>query len=277
MTWLHLIAIGAAGIASMKSAFEAGDIEEAGRQGVLAGPRIVEAALASPDRATRMAAIAATPATDDRIELLEALATAATGPDRRSAIPAARAARTIARELADRVAIGDLPDDVAAADVAEWRDDWAVLARDRSRWIELRVLAVEVTAALDAALRAPAIGVDLAAALADADPAFRRAAASLAPVPLPVALRAPLANTVVTDTDPFVALGAAQALCADLASDPAAPILAALGAPGLVRLRAIIATDGASRGVVRDAARCLAADPDPESAKALRSIRARLR
>lgn len=277
MTWVHVIAIGTAGIASMKSAFEAGDVDEAGRQGVLAGPRIVETALASPDRATRMAAIAATSATEARVELLEALATAATGPDRRSAIPAARAARAISRELADHVARGDLPDDIAAADVAEWQSDWAVLARDRSRWIELRVLALETTAALDASLRVPGIGVDLGTALADPDPAFRRAVVTLAPVPLPVALRAPLAKAVVSDSDPFVALGAAQALCADLSGDPPAPILDALGTPGLVRLRAIIATDGASRGVVRDAARCLAADPDPASAKALRSIRTRVR
>jgi hypothetical protein len=121
------------------------------------------------------------------------------------------------------------------------------------------------------------IGIDLAAALADPDPAFRRAAVALAPVPLPPALRAPLAATVVRDADPLVALGAAQALCADLVADPPAPILAALGTPGLIRLRTIIGTDGASRGVVRDAARCLAADKDPASATALRTIRGRLR
>ena len=102
-------------------------------------------------------------------------------------------------------------------------------------------------------------------------------AVSVAPVPLPVTLRAPLASTVANDTDPLVALGAAQALCADLAGDPPAPILAALGAPGLSRLRTIIATDDVSRGVLRDAARCLAADPDPASAAALRAIRNKLR
>lgn len=320
MSWLHLIAIGAAGIASMKAALEAGDLDRAGLQGVLAGPAVVEQALTSRDRATRMAGIAAAPATDDRIELLEPLASAAAGPDRRTAIPAARAGVSIARELAREVAEGDLPDDVAAEDVLRWRDAWGEIARDRSRWIEVRVLALDVTAALDASVHASAmgsvargspatgatapgsnapgsnvagaagskttasgrmstggIGIDLAAALTDPDPAFRRAAVSVAPLPLPAALRAPLASTVLNDTDPLVALGAAQALCADLAGDPPAPILAALGAPGLTRLRAIIATDDVSRGVLRDAARCLAADPDPASAAALRAIRGRVR
>ena len=283
MSWLHLVAIGAAGIGSMKAAIDAGDLDEAGRQGVLAGPVVVEQALASPDRATRMAAIAAASATDDRIELLDGLAAAAAGPDRRTAIPAAHAGRTIARELARDVGRGELPDDVATADVLRWRDEWGYLAKDRTRWIEVRVLALDTAAALDAAAHVSGstvtggIGIDLATALADPDPAFRRAAVALAPVPLPFALRAPLASTVVKDTDPLVALGAAQALCADLVADPPAPILDVLGAPGLIRLRTLIATDGASRGVVRDAARCLAADRDPASAAALRTIRGRLR
>ncbi len=289
MGWLHLIAIGAAGIASMKTAMEAGDLERAAHQGVLAGPLVVEQALTSPDRATRLAGIAAAPATDGRIELLEPLAAAAAGPDRRTAIPGAHAGRVIAREVARQ---GDLPDDLAPEDVLRWRDAWAEIAIDRTRWIEVRVAALDVAAALDASVHASSagltapvsgrmttggIGLELATALADPDPAFRRAAVSLAPVPLPATLRAPLANAVVTDTDPLVALGAAQALCADLVADKPAPILAVLAGPGLIRLRTIISTDGASRGVVRDAARCLAADPDPASAAALRTIRARLR
>lgn len=300
MTWLHLIAIGAAGIASMKAAMEAGDVERAAHQGVLAGHLVVDQALTSPDRATRMAGIAAAPATDDRIELLESLAGAAAGPDRRTAVPAAHAGRAIARELARDVAVSDLPDDLAPEEVLRWRDAWGDIARDRTRWIDVRVIALDVASALDASVHtstagstpsgtAPgtsttsgrmttgAIGIDLTGALADPDPAFRRAAVALAPVPLPPALRMPLARAVVTDTDPLVALGAAQALCADLVVDPPAPILAALGAPGLIRLRTIIDTDGASRGVVRDAARCLAADRDPASAAALRTIRGRLR
>ena len=321
MGWLHLIAIGAAGIASMKTAMEAGDIERAAHQGVLAGPLVVEQALGSPDRATRLAGIAAAPATDDRIELLESLGATAAGPDRRTAIPAASAGRAIARELARDVAQSDLPDDIAPEDVLRWRDAWGDIALDRTRWIEVRVLALDVAAALDASAHlsaagsmaaapsapAPAtrppgsgapspapgstgskstmsgrmatgsIGIDLDVALADPDPAFRRAAVALAPVPLPPALRAPLAGAIVKDTDPLVALGAAQALCADLVADAPAPILAALGAPGVIRLRTLIGTEGASRGVVRDAARCLAADPDPASAAALRTIRTRLR
>jgi len=283
VSWLHLVAIGAAGLGSMKAAIDAGDLDEAGHQGALAGPVIVEQALGSPDRATRLAGIAAAPTTEGRSELLDALVVAAAGPDRRTAIPAAHAGRTIARELAREVTHGELPDDLATADVLRWRDEWGYVAKDRARWIEVRVLALDTAAALDAAAHVAGstvtggIGIDLATALADPDPAFRRAAVALAPVPLPFALRTPLASTVVKDTDPLVALGAAQALCADLVADPPAPILDVLGTPGLIRLRTIIATDSASRGVVRDAARCLAADPDPASAAALRTIRGRLR
>src|SRR5690242_21550552 len=101
MSLIYLV-IAAAGIASMRSAMERGDVDEAARQGVLAGPAVIEEALAAPDRAARLAAIAAAPDASGRAELLDALATAASGPDRRSAVPAARAARTIARELAER-------------------------------------------------------------------------------------------------------------------------------------------------------------------------------
>ncbi|MDB4961416.1 MAG: hypothetical protein JWP01_1415 [Myxococcales bacterium] len=315
MSWLHLVALGTAGIASMTTAMKEGNLEEAARQGLLAGPAVVEQALTAPDPATRMSGIVAAPHMDDRIELLEALAVTAGGPDRRTAIPAARAARVIARDFAHRSAEG-IPDDIAVSDLLAWRDAWGVLALDRDRWIELRVMAVDVAATLDelalpAALRddattggssAPAAatgsgatatgtpsissqaarathgaGIDLAKALADPDPAFRRAAVGAMPVPLPVALRGPLAAAIVTDTDPLVALGAAQALCADLVADQAKPILETLGAPGLTRLRTIISTEGSSRGTLRDAARCLEADKAPASAAALRTIRARLR
>src|SRR5262245_15360053 len=98
----------AAGIVSMTDALERGDLDEASRQGVLAGPMVVEQALASPARSARLAAITASVAVEARPELLPALARQAAGPDRRTAIPAALAARTIARELGGE----DLPDDV---------------------------------------------------------------------------------------------------------------------------------------------------------------------
>src|SRR3954471_2490664 len=92
----------AAGIASMTAALDRGDIDEAARQGALAGPAVVEKALAAklaPGKTTtaqartmRLAAIAAAPITEDAAELLPDLAELAAGPDRRTAIPAARAA-----------------------------------------------------------------------------------------------------------------------------------------------------------------------------------------
>lgn len=254
MSLLHLIVVGAAGIAAMRAALERGDLDEAARQGALAGPVVVERALGSADRLTRLAAIAAAPITTDRAELLGALARVAGGPDRRTAIPAASAARTIARELAAH----DRPDDIADDDLATWRAAWARLALRGDRWIELRLLALDTAAALDRGR----VGVALAAAFGDPDPAFRRAVASIVPLPAPPATREELAGAVVHDTDPGVALAAAQTLCLSLDAAQPRPILDALGAAGLARIRALVA--GPQRPVepaVRDAARCLEAPP----------------
>ncbi|HEU0036762.1 MAG TPA: hypothetical protein VFQ53_39395 [Kofleriaceae bacterium] len=247
---LPAIVLGAAAsIATMRAAIDRGDIDEAARQGALAGPVTIERALASPDRPARLAAIAAAPVSTAPTELLDALARTAADPDRRVALPAARAARTIARDLDIRRR--DLPDDLAPDDLVTWRTAWAELARDADRAIELRVIALDVAAALDPA----GIGVDFATSLADPDPAIRRAAIELLPMPVPPALRTPLATTVAKDTDPSVALAAAQILCADLAVDPPKPVLDALGPAGLQRIRALIATKP-PKPVLRDLGRC---------------------
>lgn len=262
MGWLSLIVAGAAGIAAMRAAIDRGDLEEAARQGALAGPVAIEQALEAPDRAARLAAIAAAPSATalpaGRAELLPALARAASRPDRRTAIPAARAARAIARALRGHArpagAAAELPDDLAPDDVAGWREAWAELAARADLWIELRVLALDTAAALDPG----GTGAPLAAALADPDPAYRRAAIALVPMPVPPAMRGALAAAVAGDPDPGAALDAAAALCADLVADPPGPILAALAAPGLARIRAL--TAGGGPGVARRAARrCLTA------------------
>jgi hypothetical protein len=151
----------AAGIASMTAALDRGDHDEAARQGTLAGPAIVEQALHSKVRTTQLAAILAAPTTEDRAELLVPLADVASGPDRRTAIPAARAARAIAIELSQH----DLPDDLAADDVATWRARFETIARDSDHFIEVRMLALETADALG--------GYDHAAFAADPDPLIR--------------------------------------------------------------------------------------------------------
>jgi hypothetical protein len=163
---VHVLTLAAA-IASMTAAFERGDLDEAARQGALAGPSIVERALASPTRATRLAAIVAAPAVEDSIELLPALARVAAGADRRTSIPAARAARTIALAFAKR----DLADDLAPDDVQSWRIEFETIARAPDHAVEVRVAALETASALG--------GFDLAV-LADPDPDVALAAAQLA-------------------------------------------------------------------------------------------------
>lgn len=242
--WIELV-VATAGLATMRAAIDRGDIDEASRQGVLAGPAVIEEALAAVDRSARLAGIAAAPQATDRLELLAPLARTAAGPDRRVAIPAAHAARTIARDFGHR----DLPDDIAVEDIATWAAEWTKLARDRERWIELRVVALDVAVALDRA-------VDLGPMLVDPDAAFRRAAIEVIPMPVPVALHAPLATVVAKDNDPAVALAAAATLCTDLATDPPQPILAALGQLGLDRIKSLVTGSGPKLQLA-DAKRCL--------------------
>lgn len=231
----------------MTDALDRGDRDEASRQGVLAGPVAVEQALANPVRTTQLAGIIAAPRVEARAELLPALATVAGSGDRRVAIPAADAARTIARELARQ----ELSDDIATDDVATWRALFDQLARNGNRFIEVRVLALDTVASLAQVIAPDQVGFDLAAALGDPDPAYRATAAMLVPRPTPAAARAPLANTVKNDADDKVALVAAQVLCGD-DREPALPLL---GAQGLDRIKDLV--KGKPARTVRDAARCL--------------------
>ena len=115
-------------------------------------------------------------------------------------------------------------------------------------------------AAAEAAHPGSLVGVadgELAAALADRDPAFRRAAIANVPAPVPSAMRPALATALATDTDNAVALAAANALCFDLVANAPGPILAAIGADGMTRIKSL--AEGAKPLAVRDAKRCLTA------------------
>lgn len=243
-TWVFAVA----GLASMRASIDGGDVDEAARQGMLAGPKVIEQALAAPDRPAKLAGIAAAPSAVDREELLQPLFRVASSGDRRIAIPAAISARTIARDMSRT----ELPDDVAHEDVVAWGTHWAALARDRDRFIEIRTIALDVAIALD-----PAIG--LAPLLADPDPAVRRAAIAVIPAPVPGPLRMPLAALVIKDTDNSVALAAAASLCADLAQDPPPAILDALGTAGLDRIKSLVISgvNSGAKPLVHDASRCL--------------------
>jgi hypothetical protein len=240
----------AAGIGTMTAAVERGDLDEAARQGALAGPTIVAQALASKTRTTVLAGVVAAPTTEDRAELLPALARVAGGGDRRTAIPAARAARAIADQLAKK----DLPDDLAPDDLQRWRASFEQLALVRGRAIEVRVAALETAAALEHVLDPEQLGFELARALADPDPALRVAALALVPRPTASGLRAPIAGSL-GDASSEVALAAAQTLCADAADDPAG-VKAVLGAQGLARIKVLVKAHP-NAPETRDAARCL--------------------
>ena len=234
----------------MTAAVDRGDLEEAARQGALAGPAVVERALSSRVRTTVLAGIAAAPTVEDHAELLPTLARVAAGHDRRTAVPAGRAARTIAEALAKR----ELPDDLAADDVQGWRSSFEQLALNRGAPIEVRVAALETAAALEHAIDPHELGFDLGRALGDADPALRIAALALVPRPTAAALRAALV-AALGDGDPAVALAAAQTLCADAADDLTA-VKTALGAAGIAELEALVQAHPHAHEA-RDVARCL--------------------
>lgn len=204
----------------MTDAFERGDIDEATRQGAIAGPVVVEAGLGSGSRGVQLASIASAPYVEDRAELLSSLATVAAGPDRRTAIPAATSARAIARELGRQ----ELPDDIGDDDLATWRARYEAIAANKNHFIEVRVLALDTIAALGT--------VDVARALEDPDADFRAAAVALVPVPTPEPMFAPLAKAIREDADEDVVRTAANALCEQ--RDKA---VALLGAQGLDRLK----------------------------------------
>jgi len=168
---VHLL-IWASRIALMVAALDRGDLDEVARQGALAGPATVETALGSHDRAEQLAAIVAAPAVEDRAELLPVLARVASTNDRRVAIAAARAALTIAHDLAKH----DRPDDLAADDVESWRASFETIARSSGALIETRVIALEVAHTL---VR-DQLGFELAPLLADPDPDVMLAAAQIA-------------------------------------------------------------------------------------------------
>jgi hypothetical protein len=237
----------AAGIASMTAAVERGDLDEAARQGAMAGPAVVEQALRSNVRETVLAGIVAAPASEDRAELLVALAKVAGGGDRRTAIPAARAARTIAERLAKK----ELPDDIAADDVQAWRDVYEHLALAKGRVIEVRIAALETASALGHVADPMALGFDLAKVMADPDPALRVAALELIPRPTAKAMYAVIVPAL-GDASAAVSFAAADSLCADAGDDPAA-VKAALGATGTAQIKAIAKTHPAAK----DLARCV--------------------
>jgi hypothetical protein len=246
-----------------------------------AGPEELAAAVVGPDAVAARAAAFAAPAVQDGWSMLDELARAAGGWDRGRAVDATRAGLAIARGLDGDAAItADLADDVLAELAASWHE----LARRADRWADVRVGALEIAARLTRARRAtadddPGLGYDLAAMLADGDPAVRRAAAELVPQPSPPITRSVLGAAVAADADPAVVVAAAQAVCADLgAGDPEAPILGALGAAGIERLREVLGAPGVEAlppGALVDAARCLAADGTPPSRAALHALTAR--
>lgn len=248
-------------------AFFADDRPTVDRLGQARGARGLAPDLVSPHRGTVLAAIAAAPAADDAWALLGPLARRAADPDRslatRAAAAGARIAATLSRDLLlEHEAAPDELRDVLAA--------WLRVALDDGRWADVRVHALEVSAALVAALGPDGPVLDWAGMAADADPEVRRAALELAPVPPGEELSAEAGRRVADDENKMVALAAGQVLCGELATGAKKkPILDALGQEGIARLQDLVTDEALSAAARLEAARCLAVHGGPQSRAAV--------
>jgi hypothetical protein len=260
----------------LRGALLAGSTDDVERAARNAGARRLSLALtnAGSDRVLALAAADGAPFADDAVWLLVPLAEAARAPDRPLAVRAARAAARIAGALdpGDLLA-GDVPVDWTRARIRDFR----AVAADPGRWTDVRVSALEAAARLHRALEKQAgpadAPFDLAVSAVDPDPEIRRAAFELLGSPLKPAELAIAAKAAAADGEPMVALAAGQAACDGLRfGDPVRPVLAALGARGLVRLRALVANKTLSAGARLGAARCLVVDGSRASKKALATL-----
>ncbi len=240
----------------LAAAFQRGDRDQLAHEARRAGHRL-SGALASDDRTLRLAAVAAAPEARSPWVTLAPLAKLARSIDRREAASAAWTAARIAGDLDRRTVLDqDFPVDLLHERMAAWR----AVARDRGRWPDVRVHALETAAAVHRALGSDAVEApfDLATTALDPEPEVRRAAFELLPAPLPDELIPMVAGRVTGDGESAVALAAAQALCLGIAldADPA-PLLAALGDAGLARITELTVVSGMSAAAVTDARRCL--------------------
>lgn len=261
-------------VALLVAGFAAGDQDEVARAGRRLGARGLTHVLGGQDRPAQLAATAAAPSAEDAALLLPVLADKARGADRPLAERAARAAARIAGTVTrDEVLLRDLPRDWLRARIAEFR----AIGGDAARWADVRVAGFEVAARLHQALGPEAAPADApfdpSVTLVDPDPEVRRAALELMESPLSPAALALVAGRVTAERVPLVALVAGQTACDGIAAGGATrPVLAALGAGGLARLRALVATRGLPLGARLGAAHCLAADPSPKSRAALATL-----
>ncbi len=254
-------------MAALRAAFLSGAPDELVRAGQRLPAARLGDALGGSDRELVLAATGAAPSAPDAIWLLVPLGELAASPDRPLAAAAARSAARIAGQLdADELLDRDVPPDWTRARVAEYR----ARAADAGRWTDVRVSCLEVAAHLHRSLRAAGSAYDMAALLGDAEPEVRRAAVELAMGPLGPREIELVAARASSDDDDAVRAAAAQSLCEGLAfGDEARPVLDALGARGLGRLRALVADDDQPEVARAAASLCLVADGSPASRAAL--------
>lgn len=252
----------------------------------------LKAAIEDPDRQVALAGIAAARSARDGISLLSPLArqALASAPDvsaarssvrpvvrfvdRPVAAAAAQVATDIVRQLdAQRV----VADDIALDEVDEPLRHWRAVAEADGLWADVRVQALDVVVALARLRGDAASGFDLSSMLRDPEPEVRRAALELAPASaLSADVRTTVVDVLVNDPQPQVALAAAQALCSnasDASSVSARDATQRLpGEPALARIAELVLQDGLSPAGLLDAARCLARERSPRSARALRAL-----
>jgi hypothetical protein len=288
--------------AAAVTSFRRGDLDETARLFQRAGREVMSAAALGADRTAALAALW-TMQVRGEPWAFSVLAQLAASSDRRRAIAAAAVAASLAARLTLETAEAE---DLGGEELLAWQADYLAIASRGDGWIDVRTDCLEVAALLGrvalalgvtqaapaavppptpAAPNAPAPAAParpaaatspgdaaLLAALADPDPAMRRAALDLFSSPIPPPIRAELARLTAAEAEPAVARAAAAALCAELAGQIAGDVLGALGREGMSRVRELARATTVAEAADVDLARCLAADARPESRAALRAL-----
>jgi len=193
------------------------------------------------------------------------LADVATRPDRSLAAPAAE----LGSQIAHRIDAFDLDErEIPAAELRLVQQQWLEVADETERWVDIRVYALDVAAALETILHEHG---DVGAQrpwlnfLKDPDPQMRAAAVLLVPQsPDLVAM----ALTLVADgRSEEVSLAAGQRLCGPLGSTPGHG--ATLSSDAMTRLQRLASNTALPSAARADLAPCLLAEGSLASRRAL--------
>lgn len=244
-----------------------GNETELERRGAAAGAMGVAAELRSEDRKQVLAALIAARGADDSWALLGVLAQSATHPDRPIAILAAQLGAELSHEI-DLQMISE--QEIPSEYLRQWQGAWLEVATQPSRWIDIRIYALEVASTLTRLISDPARQpLDWEQFFSDPDQEMRAAALELAPQSQDLVTRA--ADFLKTEEHPRVALSAGLRLCGPIGSHRSSS-LPTIDDTTQARLQALATNKSLAIEARIDLAPCLVANPSTASRDALSAL-----